>query len=329
MVTLTQLAKIIGVSPGVVSRVVNEDETLRISAKTREKVLEAVKAHNYAPNAAARSLRSSTSGVLAVVVHDVSNPVYTEILRGSQAAARNSGKALILADSENGKESMANLTKLINGGGLDGLIIQGSGQDADNMIARAAMRKMPTVSLQTRLKENAFLLSLPDREAGKIAAQHLYDLGHRTIGCLATNESLTFTKERLQGVQAVFPDLERDQIVYCESTAAAGEEGVDHLLNLNKKMTAILSFNALAAVGALRSARRNGIEIPQDLSLVSVHDLAFAGDLFVPLTTVRMPLSELGAAAVERVLSHELDPASRHQIATKPQLVLRSSTGAI
>lgn len=280
----------------------------------------------YSPNVAARSLRSSKSGVLAFVVHDISNSVYREILEGAQHSAAQAGRALVLADASSSAGSSDGFLSLVNGGGLDGLIIQGGGKDADEIIARAAKRSMPMIALQSRLDTKAHLLRLPDFKAARLAAKHLFELGHRRIGCIATGKGLSFTNERLLGIKAIFPEISDEYIVYCEPDVEAGALESEKLLIGSSDITALICLNVLCGVGTLRTTRKLNIEVPKDLSIVAIHELAFAQDLAIPLTTVRTPLFELGRTAIELVISDELELKDETVINSPPELILRDST---
>lgn len=323
MATLADIAKRAGVSAAVVSRVVNGDASLRINQETRKRVQSAIADLDYAPNIAARALRSAQSGVVALVVHDASNPVYAELTRGAQFAAAEAGKALVLADAAISPGSADSLARLISGNGLDGVVIQGSDHEADEVIARAARQDVPVVALQARLKENAHLLSLPDAAAGRMAAHHLALLGHDKVGVVATGTGLAFTESRLNGIREVIAPT---HLVYAEPTIDDGEAGFADLIASAPQTTGLICLNILAAIGALRVARRVGRRVPEDLSVIAIHDLALAADLAVPLTTIRMPLFDLGKRAIETLLSKPLAPTGGTMVEALPQLILRQST---
>lgn len=327
VVTLAEIAKRAGVSSAVVSRIINGDKTLRVSAETRARVEAIVRDVNYAPNVAAQTLRSSKSGTIAFVVHDVANPVYGEILRGAQDEAERQNKALILGDAAAGNASNSRLAQLIGGGGVDGLILQAAGLQSDNLILRAAHEKVPVVQLQADLGMGDHLIQLPDAEAAAIATRHLRDLGHRRIGCLATAEGLTFTEDRLRGWREVMgTDADPDLIAHCGPRAVEGEAAFEALLDCQPGMTGLVCFNVISAIGALRVARARNIAVPGDLSIVSIHDVKFAQDLWAPLCVVRMPLAEMGQAAIRTVCGSDAKTPTRTTIAADPELVIRKST---
>ena len=323
MATLADIAKRAGVSPAVVSRVVNGDASLRINQETRKRVQSAIADLDYAPNIAARALQSAQSGVVALVVHDASNSIYAELVRGAQFAAAEAGKALVLADAAISTGSADSLARLISGQGLDGVVIQGSNHEADGVIARAARQNVPVVALQARLKENAHLLSLPDAAAGRMAADHLARLGHGKVGVVATSAGLAFTQSRIDGIEEVIAPT---HLVHAEPTIDAGEAGFAELISAAPDITGLICLNALAAIGALRMARRIGRRVPDDLSVIAIHDLALAGDLAVPLSTIRMPLFDLGKRAIEILLARPLAPTGGTTVEEAPQIILRQST---
>lgn len=331
--TISDIAKAAGVSPAVVSRVVNRDKTLRIGKETRERVQRAIEELDYAPNAAARSLRSASSGLVAIVVHDVTNPVYGEILRGAQQTAGDLGKAIIVSDGSHLDDRASRLLELIGGNGLDGLILQAGGVNSDLVLARAGRQSVPTVLLQAALDTNAHLVCLPDEKATQIATNYLLSLGHTRIGCLATGKGMTFTHHREAGWRGALrragQSVDARSIVYGQPSIEAGKNSVGHLLDANPELTALVCFNVVAAIGALQAAQAHGLRVPEDLSIVAIHEIELADHLSVPLTTVAMPLFEMGAKAVELVSEKTAVTGGITTIDTRdPELIIRSSTGA-
>ncbi len=329
MATLAEIARRAGVSSALVSRVINNDETLRVSQETRESVLRVVQEVNYAPNVAAQSLRSSKSGTIAFVVHDAANPVYGEILRGAQAEAERQNKAILLGDSAAGSVGNSRLAQMIGGGGVDGLILQAAGVQADNLIIKAAHKKVPVVQLQADIGLGGSLVLLPDTPAAEIATRHLRELGHRTIGCLATVEGLTFTESRMKGWQnEMGADADPSLVAHSAPFAVEGEALTRELLSRRPDITGLVCFNVVAAIGATRAATALGLDVPRDLSVVSIHDVKFAEDLKVPLTVVRMPLAEMGQVATKTVCIEAPELPARIAIETSPEFVHRQSTAA-
>ncbi len=331
MTTLAQIAKAAGVSPAVVSRLLNGDKTLRISDATRERVLGLVKEMDYTPNAAAKSLRSAKSGLFALVVHDVSNPVYAEIIRGAQQAAAKHNKALLLGDASGGSASVERVVELINGGGLDGLILQAQGDAADRVLANAAKRSIPAVLMQADIDDESHLLSLPDEAAAALATEHLLELGHRAVACMCTARGLIFSKNRQRGWEAALrrsgvlprPEL----LVWSPPTLADGAESVRRLMEQAPELTAIVCCNVVSAIGAVGALQQMGVSVPGDVSVVALHDIELNRYLNPPMTAVALPLLELGRAAVDFLSDGGgRAPSSRVITEPAPKLIVRAST---
>lgn len=327
MVTMAEIAKKAGVSPAVVSRVINNDKSLRIGNETRKRVEAVIRELNYAPNVVAQSLASSRSGLIAVIVHDMANPVYGEILRGAQVEANRQNKAIILGDASAGMGSNTRLARMIGGGGVEGLILQAAGEFSDEILASAVRQELPVVLLQAGMNIDAHLVRLPDKEAAIMATRHLKEIGHRRIGCLATQKGLTFTNQRLEGWYQEMGNEAHDQlVVHTDPHSDAGAEGALELLELCPDITAMVCFNVVAAVGAMRAIRNKGLKVPDDLSIIAIHDVKFAQDLWSPLSVVAMPLWEMGQLAVETVCSPQRKTCSHIEVKSKPKLILREST---
>lgn len=305
MVTNSQIAKAAGVSPAVVSRIVNGDKTLRVSEETRKRVLELVEEMGYAPNAAARSLRSAKAGMIALVVHDVTNPVYAEIISGAQHAAAAHGKAVLLGEASGETNGAKRIEELIAGNGIDGLILQGAGTAMDKALARAAQRNVPTVLLQSGKARNATLLRLDDEAAGRLATQHLIIAGHRQIGFLGADDSLQFAGFRRQGWRRAHSEndilFDPAATELAASTFHDGAAAIVKLLDRKPNLTAVVAANVITAIGALSKLLDLGFNVPRDFSIIGIQDAEIASVFRPALTVVRMPLHALGETAVNLV----------------------------
>ncbi|WP_419913872.1 LacI family DNA-binding transcriptional regulator [Hoeflea sp.] len=331
MPSLAEIAKLAGVSPAVVSRVVNKDATLRISKETLERVESVVRETGYTPNRAAKSLRSTETGLIALVVHDVTNPIYAEITKGAQAAATKAGKAILLVDASGGSESTSRLLELIGGHGVDGLILQADQSVSDQVLARAANENVRTVLLQAKLDAQLKVVSLPDEIAARTGVRHLMDQGHSKIGCIATVKGLSFTEDRVTGWKNCLTEnglkWNEDWLRYAEPDIAGGQEAMASLLSSCPEITAVLCCNVLSAIGAMAVALSRKIEIPSKCAIVAIHDIPFAEYATVPLTTVSMPLFQLGKMSVETLLDKNTGQTPACIVVPdSPQLIRRNSS---
>ncbi len=331
MATISDIAKAANVSPAVVSRIVNNDTTLRVSTETRARVQAIIEKLDYAPNAAARSLRSAQSGLLALVVHDLTNPVYSEIVSGAQVAAARWRKAVLLGEVADLGTGLQRIEDLIGGGGVDGIILQGAGTEMDRALARAARRRMPIVLLQSGDVKDATLIRFDDVGAARMATRHLVELGHRNIGFLGVDDQLEFSRDRRDGWTgamaesglSVHPDWSEDS----GNSYEAGFRAAAVLMARAPELTAIVVANVVAAVGAMACLQDMGRRIPEQLSLIALHDVSLAEFVRPALTVVKMPLRQLGEAAVEAVCAPDPRSSGTRVIDDPaPQVIVRATT---
>lgn len=331
MATISDIARAANVSPALVSRIVNNDETLRVSDDTRERVQAIIDKLDYAPNAAARSLRSAQSGLLALVVHDLTNPVYSEIVSGAQIAAARRRKAVLLGEVADLGAGIQRIEDLIGGGGVDGIILQGAGTQMDRALARAARRRMPIVLLQSGEAKDATLIRFDDEGASRMATRHLIDLGHRNIGFLGVDGELAFSRGRQDGWTGAMADSGLSVRPSWSGDAGNGYEAgfaaAAVLMARAPELTAVVVSNVVAAVGVMASLRDMGRRIPDDLSLIALHDMSLAQYVRPALTVVKMPLRQLGEAAVEAVCAPGTDESRQRVIGDPPpHMVVRATT---
>jgi LacI family transcriptional regulator len=332
MARIVDVARRAGVAPSVVSRLLNGDPTLRIRPETRARVLAATEELQYAPNHAARALRRSSVGALGLAVRDIHNPVYGEIIAGAEMAARELGCVLMLADVDSLASDDATFRRVVNGGAIDGLMLQRDGHASDRVVTRVAGAHVPLVILNERVRPPLSGVSVDDRRAAAVATGHLLDLGHREVAHLAVGGDNSRARDRQAGwreaMTAAGLDPRADLVRVGGVRPETGYEGMRELLAGSRPPTAVFAGSLLAAVGALTAARAAGLRVPDELSILGFHDSWFAQHVFPPLTVVRLPLREMGQAAV-RLLNARSTGGQPEQVAItepEPELVPRGST---
>jgi DNA-binding LacI/PurR family transcriptional regulator len=329
-VSITDVARAAGVTAAVVSRVLNADPTLQVRSETRDRVLDAARRLDYTPSHAARAMRHGRSNSIGLAVHEISNPVYAEIIVGAQKAATDAGYVLLLADIDGLAKGDSAFRRAIYGGAIDGLLLQRAGTPSDRRILREAGSRIPTVLLNDRSTTLASV-ALDDAAGARVATQHLVDLGHTRIGHLRIGGTAR-SGARVRGWRDVLRKAglaeHPEWIVDGGHTVESGYKGMTALAALPDRPTGIVAANVLAAIGAMTAAREAGLSVPGDLSVVAIHDVPYAAHLTPSLTTVAMPLRELGAAAVTLMLERLSGSDPRHVVVhdPAPALVLRGST---
>lgn len=332
MATVADVARKAGVSPGIVSRLLNEDPTLRVREATRVRVVAAARALDYTPNAAARALRKASAGMIGLAVHDTTNPIFGEIIAGAQSAATAAGFALMLADVHPLASDEQSFRRLLSSGAVDGLLLQRAGTEDDALIARIAQGRVPTVLLNDSETGPLSSVWVDDELAARMSTEHLLALGHRNIALLQLQVTADRAERRRRGWEAALHAAglpAPDELVVAGGHAPeTGYVGMQRLIAIDPKPTAVFAANVMAAVGAVRAAADAGLRVPEDISIAALHDLSF-GDYTTPrLTIARLPLFEMGERAIGILLEQRHDGMPRHELVSQPavRMVVREST---
>ena len=330
-VTIIDVAQRAGVDPSVVSRVINNDDRLRIKADTRERVVAAVRALDYRPNAAARTLRTAKVGAIGLFIPDFANPVYSEIIAGAEAAASLAGCVLVTGTDEVVGRSEQTYLDLLGSGRVDGVLLAGGSLKKSEQ-ARFEAAAMPYLFVNRRDRDGSRYVVLDDNRAAQVAVRHLLDLGHRSIAMIGGPSGTDTARRRRQGYLAAMKKsgegAESLLMASADYTPSGGFAAFNEIAESSARPTAVFVANFALAIGALKAAERRGIRIPEDLSVVAVHDLALAEYLYPALTTVQMPLRELGARAVELLMAHGRTDQIQDTVREPMRLVERESTAA-
>lgn len=328
--TLKDVAALAGVDASLVSRVVSNDQGISIPDSTRQRILDAVAAVNYRPSATARGLRTQKLSTLGLIIPDLTNPVYAPIAQGAQARAAEAGFALLLASDTEGPSRRAahDLVRLLAEDRVDGLLVA-SGSNNDELLAMLTGVDKPVV-LVNRAISGIPSSTVDDVAGARLATRHLIDRGHTTIAHLGGPLGVDTTTRRQAGFDQAIADIEtveRPVTVHAANWGAAeGYRAGLELLADRRGATAIFAANVTLAIGLYRAAHELGLAVPNDLSIVALHDYDLAAMLVPSLTTVAMPLFELGVLAVEQLLDLiDGGPPGNRIVTSPPVLVERNS----
>lgn len=329
-VTLADVAAAAGVDRSVVSRVINRDQRLVIKDETRARVLDAVAKLHYYPNAAARSLRTARAGTIGFLIPDLGNYIYAEIVRGAEEEATTQGVLLLTGIVH--EDHPERYVDLLASGRVDGILLF-SDRLSDDTIAALVGTGRPIVSINQRLSGIAKSVLADDEMASRVAVEHLLDFGHRRVAHIRGPLGSDTAERRLAGYRAALTDAgvdPRDEwIVPSDYTAAGGREAMIQLLDHESRPTAVLVANVAMAVGAIAAATAAGLRVPDDISVASIHDHPLATDISPSLTTVRMPLAEMGRAGVRALLGLDGSDTGITVVGSPIELVVRQSTASV
>ncbi len=318
-------------STATVSRVLSRPDV--VSPDTRRRVMEAVALLGYAPNSAAKHLRTLRSGQLLVMVPDISNPFFSLILRGIQEAARADGYAVLLGDTQDDEEREERYALMLKRKEADGLIILGHRlpKAAAELLRLSPAGGAPIVNgCEFSPKLGIPSVHIDNAAAAGEAMDHLYDLGHRRIGIVTGPLVSPLSRDRLRGAteRAMANQAEgRLVVLHGDFTIESGSAAGDQLLAAGEPPTAIFCFNDEMAIGVLGAARRRGLNVPEDLSLVGFDDVRYAAHMNPPLTTIAQPMQQIGEGTVRLLLDilngRTVAPVS---VTLPHRLVIRAST---
>jgi DNA-binding LacI/PurR family transcriptional regulator len=347
LVTMRDVARATGFSPATVSIVLNDAPLARyIASGTKKKIEETAKRLGYRPNAMARFLRSKRSQSIGVVLTDVTDPFCTPILRGIENALYPLAYLPIFADAHNQRERFERYLEMLLERHVDGLIVVANWLLVDiHVLADLNKAEVPTVTIGWEIPGNRVSFAMVDNEAGgRMALEHLHQLGHRRIAVILGPKRLIDSAPRWRGIQkfAQSVKLEIDPSLVTRlpdvfDANASFEQGyrlTEELLRKKKKFTALLAFDDLTALGAIRALAKAGISVPEQCSVIGFDDVAIAGLSVPSLTTVRQPLETMGSAAVNIVMEaikagHENRDWSAVAQKLHAELVIRDSTRTI
>lgn len=294
MASIIDVARKARVSLGTASNVLNGDP--RVGRELRKRVLAAIKALDYAPNALARGLRSQRTHTLGLVIPDVTNPFFGELAKRVGEAADAIGCSVILGNSDDRREVEQTHLRMLASRRIDGLVLVPTPKTRD----LDPLPNIPCVVIDRPLRGWPSVAS--DHRAGAQAAvQHLVELGHRRIGCIAGPNDLAVARERQKGYRAVVETVLKgridDYIYVGRFDYDSGYDGAMQLLR-GARPTAIFASSDQQAIGALRAAADLGLRVPDDLSVVGFDAIPLAQHVTPRLTTVAQPIAAIAEKAV-------------------------------
>jgi LacI family transcriptional regulator len=328
-VTMRDVAELAGVSMATVSRVLNGSDT--VDPQLAERVRAAITRLKYQPNRAARALAGSRSAIIGLLIIDIQNPFYMDVMRGVEEVAQQNGYLLVVCNSAEDPKKEQQYIDVLASEPVAGVVIVPTHermQGLDTLLAR----NIPVVAIDRRIRNRTIDAVLIDNViAAKEAVSHLIANGYRRIGIIGGPRSTTTGSERLLGYRQALqeagipldPQLEQ-QGPYHEET---GQRGVNALLDLDPPIEALFTGNNRLTVGALRALYARHLRVPGDVALAGFDEVGWAVPDLVSVTAVKQPSYELGKTAAIRLLQRLQHPdSSRQEIILQHQLLIRESS---
>jgi LacI family transcriptional regulator len=327
--TIYDIAKLAAVSPATVSRVLSGRDS--VAAQTKGRVIAAAEELGYRTNSLARSLASRTSDIVAVMLPDITNPFFAELVKSVQAAAFNKGYTTLICNTEDDPElERTYLDQLLS---LQVRHVFVIGLTLDRATVRDYVSaKMNFIALDRPMRHaTSVIVQSDNRKGAELAVSHLLGLGHRRIAHIAGPASVALSRQRRRGYLNALAaaDLEADDALVVRSDFSE-EGGANALAELDRRggdFTAIFAADDVIAMGALSAALASGRIVPNDLSLVGFDDVLPARYTVPPLTTVRQDAVAMGDQAIAVMSATDTEGSRRRRVVLPVALVLRGSTG--
>jgi len=330
--TIREVARRAGVSTATVSRVLAG--VGRPKPETVSIVQAAVEALGYRPSGVARSLRMRHTATIGLVITDIQNPFFPDLVRAADVAARELGYSIILGSAAYDEDRALHYLDLMTERRVDGLVIASS-QVSD--VARDWLRVPPVPVVVVNAEPGSIsapVITSDNRGGAVLAVEHLVALGHRRIACIGGPATFTASQPRLEGFRAACTAAGLSEaetpIFPGEGTVESGEQAAAQILSEAPGVTAIAAYNDLTAIGLLRALRAAGRSVPRDVSVVGFDDIAAASWTVPTLTTVAQQKAAMGRLAIEYLaatIGGQRDPADTTSIRLPTSLIVRESTG--
>ncbi|HEX9538519.1 MAG TPA: LacI family DNA-binding transcriptional regulator [Streptosporangiaceae bacterium] len=334
-VSIREVAALAGVSVGTVSNVLNRPDA--VAESTRSRVQAAIKSLGFIRNESARQLRAGRSRTIGLVVLDVANPFFTDVARGVEDAASESGLAVILCNSDDQQAKESRYLELLEEHRVQGILITPV-YGADERLARLQRRGTPVVLVDSRSPSRGQCsVSVDDVLGGDLAVSHLLAVGHERIAFVGGPMSIRQVADRRDGAVRALEraDGTASDLYVIETPAlnvSAGQQAGAALAELpaETRPTAVFCANDLLALGVLQEMTAHRIRVPENVALVGYDDIDFAAAAAVPLSSVRQPRHQLGRSAAQLLIDETLgEQAHQHrQVVFEPELVIRRSSQA-
>lgn len=328
--SLKQLAEHLGLNPATVSVVLNDVPGRSIPQATRDRIKAAAKAMNYQPNLLARSLRSRRTLTIGILVPELGDGYHTQVMSGIGDQLIKAGYFYFTAHHRHKRNLVEEYTRMLIGRGAQGIIA------IDTLLEHPI--GIPVVAVAGhRHIEGVTNVLLDHARAAELTLHHLYSLGHRKIAFMRGQPFSSDSDERWKSLMSVAQrmgiEIKPDLVVSLERDLTSPELGypvVQQLMAAKQPFTAIVAFNDISAIGAIRALQDMNLRVPEDVSVIGFDDIKAAAFTLPRLTTINQPLEEIGRIATQSLLNriHDTVPP-RDEITVEPELIVRESTGPV
>jgi LacI family transcriptional regulator, galactose operon repressor len=325
------VAALAKVSIATVSRTINGSPV--VSDRLSKRVWQAIEQLNYFPNTHARSLVSGRSRILGIIVENITNPFFPELIQNFEEIAVAHGYEILVSSSNSDPAVLTTCVRRMIERKVEGVAMLTFGEE-EPVMEHLSFHDIPVVLAEFKLEDSKASTILLDYATGiREAVSHLVELGHRKIAFLAgphkIHSAMTRERDFREVTESMGLPVQKKWIIECDHTLKGGVAGFERLQALPNQPTAIVCSNDMTAIGVLRAAHIRNIKVPKDLSVIGLDDIDFAEFTLPPLTTIRLSRGDLARAAFE-ALRQQAEGTSAEKIQREflvsTKLVVRDST---
>jgi DNA-binding LacI/PurR family transcriptional regulator len=321
------------VSIATVSRTINGSSA--VSEKLQKRVWQAINQLNYFPNTHARTLVSGRSHLLGIIVENITNPFFPELIQSFEAIAVTHGYEILVSSTNSDPVVLTRCVRRMLERKVDGVAVMTFGEE-EPVLDQLVHHDVPLVLAEFRLDDPKAATLLMDYSSGIHAAvKHLVKLGHTKIAFLAgphqLHSAVTRANDFRTAMEASKLEVQKKWMIECDHTLKGGMTGFKKLQALTTRPTAIMCSNDLTAIGVLRAAYMSGLRVPDDLSVIGLDDISFAEFTLPPLTTVRLSRVNLAHVAFEALRQQIEEPGNpnlQREFLASTSLIVRGSTAS-
>ncbi len=327
MANIQQVAKHAGVSVATVSRVLTGKN--KVTAKTKQKVEEAIQYLNYEPSMLGRNLRNSESRIVLILIPTISNPFYFEVIKGIENMALSQNYSILLCETDSKPEKEDIYFDLVRKKMADGII------SMDPAVNVETLKELSENYAIIQCSEYGGGIGIPyvtidSEEASYRAVKHLIQIGHRKIALMNSDEKFLYARERRMGYERALQEndipLNKDYIFYTQELGfEPGQLTMKKILHLEDRPTAVFAVSDLLAIGALKEINAAGLHVPGDIAVVGFDKIDFSNMTNPALTTVAQPMYKMGTVAA-RMLIEKIQGKTVDSVVLGHELIIREST---
>ena len=324
MASIREVARIAGVSPATVSRVING--TANVAPEKRDRVLAAISQTDFVPNEVARSLFKRSAQMIGLIIPSIRNPFFTQLASIMDKVANQNGFRLFLCDVGSDEEKEKAAIQMLISMNADGVIVASSNPEIEQYIQSCPV---PVVAVDSWFQSDRVdaCIYCDYYQGGRLAMEHLLDCGCKEVVCIRGPQHIFSAKARYEGYRDVCAERGIPQhCVDCDYDFDAGLIMTQQLLETYPNVDGILACNDVVAISTYKVLHKKGISVPEQIQLVGFDDVEWAGLMSPELTTIRQPIQAMAEKAIQRILEAGERGERGEQFVLPVSLVVRETT---